>query len=108
MVFLRPGSLRGRRRDAQRSHRQARASLNNDKSRLEEFARSISAPVGVVPELHCEVAVVASLRLAQIARLLVLLHGETLPYRTLVDKPGSRRATNRKPPIKPLDPEGHD
>jgi transposase-like protein len=39
--------------------------------------------------------------------LLVLLHGETLPYRKLVDKPGPRRATNRKPPIEALDPEGH-
>jgi hypothetical protein len=39
--------------------------------------------------------------------LLVLLHGETLPYRKLVDKPGHRRTRNRKPSVKPLDPEGH-
>jgi hypothetical protein len=39
--------------------------------------------------------------------LLVLLHGETLPYRKLVDKPGHRRAANRRPLVKPLDPEGH-
>jgi transposase-like protein len=39
--------------------------------------------------------------------LLVLLHGETLPYRKLVDKPGPTNAKNRKPPIKAMDPEGH-
>jgi transposase-like protein len=37
--------------------------------------------------------------------LLVLLSGDPLPYRSLVDKPGQRRPG--RPPIKPLDPEGH-
>ncbi len=39
--------------------------------------------------------------------LLVLLHSDPLPYKELVAKPGPRRATNERPPIKPLDPEGH-
>jgi len=39
--------------------------------------------------------------------LLVLLHGEALPLKKLVDKPGPRTAKNRKPPIRALDPEGH-
>jgi transposase-like protein len=37
--------------------------------------------------------------------LLVLLSGDPLPYRTLVDKPGQLRPG--RPPIKALDPEGH-
>ena len=39
--------------------------------------------------------------------LLVLLHSDPLPYKDLVARQGSRRATNRKAPVKALDPEGH-
>jgi hypothetical protein len=38
--------------------------------------------------------------------LLVLLHSDPLPYKELVAKPGSR-GKGKKPPVKPLDPEGH-
>jgi transposase-like protein len=37
--------------------------------------------------------------------LLRLLHGDAMPYTELVDRPGPLR--KRRPPIKPLDPEGH-
>lgn len=39
--------------------------------------------------------------------LLVLLHGEALPYKKLIDKPGSKTGVNRQSPVKALDPEGH-
>lgn len=39
--------------------------------------------------------------------LLVLLHSDPLPYKDLVGKAGPRYATNKRPPVKALDPEGH-
>jgi transposase-like protein len=39
--------------------------------------------------------------------LLVLLHSDPLPYKELVAKPGPRRATNKRPAVKALDPEAH-
>lgn len=39
--------------------------------------------------------------------LMVLLHSDPLPYKELVAKPGSQHATNKLPPVKALDPEGH-
>jgi transposase-like protein len=39
--------------------------------------------------------------------LLMLLHDEPLPFKELVGKEGSQTATKQRPPIKPLDPEGH-
>ena len=38
--------------------------------------------------------------------LLVLLHSDPLPYKDLVAKPGSKGKA-KKPPVKPLDAEGH-
>lgn len=40
--------------------------------------------------------------------LLVLLHGEPLPYDRLIAKPGPSYGVNKRPLIKPLDPEGHE
>jgi transposase-like protein len=39
--------------------------------------------------------------------LLVLLASEPVPYKELVKRPGPRRASNRRPPVKAMDPEGH-
>ena len=39
--------------------------------------------------------------------LLVLLHGDPLPYKELVAKKGPGTARNRRPAVKALDPEGH-
>jgi transposase-like protein len=39
--------------------------------------------------------------------LLVLLHSDPLPYKELIGRKGSRYGRNQRPPIKPLDPEGH-
>jgi transposase-like protein len=39
--------------------------------------------------------------------LLVLLHSDPLPYKELVAKPGSPGKPKGKPPVKPLDSEGH-
>ena len=36
-----------------------------------------------------------------------LLRDDPMPYKQLVAKPGPRTATNRRPPIRPMDPEGH-
>lgn len=39
--------------------------------------------------------------------LLVLLHSDPLPYKELVGKKGPKYGVNKRPPVKPLDPEGH-
>ena len=39
--------------------------------------------------------------------LLVLLHSDPLPLKELVGKTGPSYGVNARPPIKPMDPEGH-